>query len=154
MRPVHTISVTGHRTLPAGAARHIEAALHELATEHPGATWLTGGAVGTDQIAAHVLLARDERVELVLPFPPEIHAARWSGPARATFRNHLARAAAVHVLHPRYCPNGYRDRNQWLVDRADLVFAAWNGRSGGSGTAMTVRMADRRGLPVIWVSMA
>ena len=65
----------------------------------------------------------------------------------------LARAAAIQVLHPRYCANGYRDRNQRLVDRADLVFAAWNGRPG-SGTAMTVGLAGRRGLPVIWVNMA
>lgn len=154
MRPVHTIAVTGHRALPGGAARHIEAALHELADQHPGATWLTGGAVGTDQVATHVLLARGERVELVLPFPPAIQAARWTDRARVTFRDHLERAAAVHVLHRSYCANGYRDRNQRLVDRADLVFAAWNGRFGGSGTAMTVQMADARGVPVIWVALA
>jgi uncharacterized phage-like protein YoqJ len=152
MRPVKTIAVTGHRALPVGAARHIEAALHQLAAEYPGATWLTGGALGSDQIAASVLLARGERVELVLPFPPAIQAARWSVRAKATFRNHLARVAAVHIVHPRYCSNGYRDRNRRLVDRADLMFAAWNGRPG-SGTAMTVRMAGARGVPVIWVEM-
>lgn len=51
-----------------------------------------------------------------------------------------------------YHATGYRDRNQRMVDRADLLLACWNGRPG-SGTAMTVRMAEARRLPVIRVPM-
>lgn len=154
MRPVGTIAVTGHRPhhLPPGAARYIAAELNDLANRHPGATWLTGGAVGTDQIAAQVLLDRGERLELVLPFPPAVLAARWSGRYQSILRDHIDRAAAVHILHPRYSQTGYRDRNQRLVDGADFLVAAWNGRPG-SGTAMTVRMAGDRRLPVIVIPM-
>jgi uncharacterized phage-like protein YoqJ len=128
------------------------AAVGELSDQHPGATWLTGGAVGTDQIATRALLERGERVELVLPFPDAIQAARWTGRQHDTLRDHIARVAAVHVVHPRYTATGYRDRNQHMVDHADLLLACWNGRPG-SGTAMTVRMAQHRRIPVVWVGM-
>jgi len=38
-----------------------------VADRYPGATWLTGGAIGADQIATDELLARGERVVLRVP---------------------------------------------------------------------------------------
>jgi hypothetical protein len=66
---------------------------------------------------------------------------------------HLLSVAEVHVLTDHYDPAAYNRRNQWMVNRADLLVAFWNGRIRGSGTANTVRMADRVGLPVIWFPM-
>ena len=154
MLPVNTISVTGHRAhhLPARAGHYIQSAIHEAADQYPGATWLTGGATGSDQMATDVLLERGERVELVLPFPAAVQGARWSAAQRAKLRDHLGRVQAVHVLRNRYHPDGYRDRNRELVLRAGLLVAFWNMRPG-SGTAMTVRMAERARIPVIVVSM-
>ena len=154
MRAVHTIAVTGHRpqSLPRGAVRAIRTAIHELADLHPGATWLTGGAVGTDQIAAAVLLERGEHVELVLPFPPAIQGARWRSREVATHHDHLARAASIHIVSAAYNPAAYRERNRRMVARADLLLACWDGRFG-TGTAMTVRMAEAKRVPVVRVPM-
>ena len=154
MTPVKTIAVTGHRVphLPARAGHYIHCAIHEAADQYPGATWLTGGATGTDQMATDVLLERGECVELVLPFAPAVQGARWSTTQQAKLRDHVGRAQVVHVLRDNYHPDGYRDRNRELVRRADLLVAFWNGRPG-TGTAMTVRMAERARIPVIVVPM-
>lgn len=153
MRPVRTIATTGHRALPHGADRHIRAGVREIAGQHPGAVWLSGGAVGADTIVVDELLEQDKRVELVLPFDPLIQSARWTWDQKWTQMGHLLTVAEVHVLADHYDPAAYNMRNQWMVDRADLLVAFWNGRMRGSGTANTVRMADRAGLPVIWFPM-
>jgi hypothetical protein len=67
-----TLSVTGHRSLPSGAPYLIRTAVRQLVDRYPGATWVTGGACGTDQIVAGELLRLNQHVELVLPFPPDI----------------------------------------------------------------------------------
>lgn len=154
MRAVYTVAVAGHRprNLPRDAARYIRDAIHEVADQNPRVTWLAGGAIGADQIATDVLLERGERVELVLPFDPEIQSARWSWVQRFVQFRQLLRAARVHVVRDRYDPAAYRDRNRVMVERANLLLAFWNGRPG-SGTAMTVRMAEARRVPVIVVGM-
>jgi len=154
MRAVNTIAITGHRAhhLPVRAGHYIRSAIQEAADLYPGATWLTGGATGSDQMATDVLLERGERVELVLPFPAAVQGARWSCDQQAKLRHHLGRVQAVHVLRRVYHPDGYRDRNRELVRRADLLVAFWNGRPG-TGTAMTVRMAQHARIPVIVVPM-
>jgi uncharacterized phage-like protein YoqJ len=154
MRAVRTIALTGHRPrhLPRDAARHIRAAVREVADQYPGATWLTGGAIGADQIATDELLALGRRVELVLAFPVAVQAARWAAHQRRALDGQLQGVAGVDIVSPRYRASGYHERNRRLVQRADLLVACWNGRPG-SGTAATVRMAEARRLPVIVVPM-
>lgn len=155
MRAIRTIATTGHRpgSLPRDAERHIRAGVREVAEQYPGATWLTGGAIGADQIATSELLDRGERVELVLPFDPIVQAERWSFNQQLTQLDHLLRVAEVHVVCDRYDRAAYHKRNRRLVERADLLVAFWNGRLRGSGTAATVRLADELQVPVIWVPM-
>lgn len=77
---VSTIAITGHRPakLPRWAPPYICRVLQDLVKRYPGATWLTGGAIGVDQITTKRRLGLGQIVELILPFPPEIQAARWS----------------------------------------------------------------------------
>ncbi len=43
-------------------------------------------------------------------------------------------------------------RNEYMVDRADLVLALWNGTPGGTGNC--VRYARTRGVPVFVIDPA
>lgn len=43
-------------------------------------------------------------------------------------------------------PSLYQDRNKWMVDRADVVFAIWDGSSGG--TRNCVNYAIKRSVPI------
>lgn len=120
----------------------------DLVAQLPGWTWVTGSAIGTDMMAAEHLLALGQRVELVAPFPLSVQSARWSPAQRGTLRDLLGRVAAVEVLRTRYHVAGYRERNQRMLDRADLLVVVWNGAHTG-GTASVVREAQRRGMPVV-----
>lgn len=148
-----TVAITGHRPkrLPRQGADRIRASIWELVFRFPQATWLAGGAIGTDQIATDELLALGQRVELVLPFRPEVQAELWSESQRQVLFQQIANAAAVEVLREAYHPDGYRERNNRLVERADLVVAYWDGTP--SGTAATVYEAVRQKVPVHWVPM-
>jgi len=142
------LALTGHRGLPPGAPVLIRQQLEELVRLYPSATWLSGGAVGVDQVAAQALLALGQRVEFVLPFPIDIQSARWSTAQRETLRFLVTRAAAVEVLATRYHVTGYHIRNRRLLERADVLVAFTDGRSTG-GTASVIREARRREMPVL-----
>lgn len=42
-------------------------------------------------------------------------------------------------------PTSFADRNAMIVERSDRVDAFWNGKEKGSGTFMTMKMAQRAG---------
>jgi uncharacterized phage-like protein YoqJ len=119
-----------------------------LVARLPGWTWLSGGAIGIDLLAAHHLIDLGQRVELVTPFPPDVQSTRWSPGQRQSLRDVLARVAAVEVLRTCYHVAGYRERNQRMLERADLLVVVWDG-GGAGGTASMVSGARRRGMPVI-----
>jgi predicted Rossmann fold nucleotide-binding protein DprA/Smf involved in DNA uptake len=149
-----TLSVTGHRSLPPGAPMVIRSTVRQLVDRYPGATWVTGGAIGTDQIATDELLKLGQRIEVVLPFVPDIHTAKWTPTQRQELLEQLERVTKpIEIMRTEYDVAGYHERNRRLVERADLLVAVWNGRND-SGTASTVKQAARQGVPVYWVPVA
>ena len=52
------------------------------------------------------------------------------------------------MLQTHYTPDCLRKRNRYMVDRADIVLAVWNGSP--SGTGQTVWYARETGKPV-WI---
>jgi len=142
------LALTGHRGLPPGAPALIRRQLEELVLQYPGSTWLSGGAVGVDQVAALVLLELGQRVEFVLPFPLRLQSARWTSVEREALRALTAQAAAVEILRDGYHVGGYHQRNRRLLERADVLVAFTDGRATG-GTASVIRQAERKGVPVI-----
>ena len=147
------IAVTGHRPgrLGPGGAARVRHEMRRLVMRHRGAVWRTGGAVGADQIAADVVLDAGQLLELVLPFPPHIQAARWRDDQRERLANQIARAHDVVCLADVYDAAVYHERNLELVHAADVLVAFWDGRP--SGTAATVRAAHQACVPVYWVAV-
>lgn len=148
------IAITGHRPAGLGARgpARIRAAIRDLVGHHPGALWLAGGAVGADQIAADELLNLGQRLQLVLPFPVALQAARWAPQAACVLAAQVARAEAVDIVRDTYNVGAYHERNRRLVQRAELLVAFHNGRPFG-GTASTIREAHRQHVPVLVVPM-
>jgi len=148
MLAVHTVAVTGHRDLGPAGADTVRRVIREIAPTLPRATWLCGGAVGADQLAAHELILHGARLELVLAFPLDVQGARWSPSDRWRLEAQAAYAECVEVVQVRYRSDGYHRRNRRLVQRADMVLAFWRvGQQGG--TASTIREAHRRNVPVV-----
>lgn len=104
--------------------------------------FITGGALGVDQWAAEILVERND-VEHTIALPYASYGENWPEESRKHLAD-LCSKSWVHVV----CEGGYAAyknhvRNQWMVDRADLVVAVWNGALKG-GTASCVDYAKKK----------
>jgi SMODS and SLOG-associating 2TM effector domain 1 len=131
-------------------------------------------AEGADRIVAAMVLSTDARLctrprELTvpLPFPLDYYRGTDDHPgsdcqdvqSQAEFDHLYAAACQTRLLHA-YAPSdsklrtsGYNDAGKFVVGHSDLLIALWDGQDNGldAGTAAIVRLALRRGIPVIWV---
>jgi uncharacterized phage-like protein YoqJ len=119
--------------------------------------FLSGMAQGVDTWAAETVIAqrdagaRHARLVAAIPFAGQERV--WPQAAQERYRSILARADEVVVLrHPTTIPTSAQvagwlhARNRWVIDRADLLVAVFDGSPGG--TAEAVRYARDRRVPV------
>jgi hypothetical protein len=131
-------------------------------------------AEGADRIAADLVLNCDTRLshrtrELVVPLPFGLDYYRGrdgqpgsdcsSPQSQAEFDRLQSAALWTRPLHP-HGPADQAQRNAWyrdvgkyVVEHCDLLFALWDGQDTAqdAGTAAIVRLALKRGTPVIWI---
>ena len=113
-----------------------------------------GGAMGVDMWVTEALLALREEgefcPEICLAVPFEGYPDRWNEDDRRRMAALRRRCQQVAVVtdgkHP---AEDYKARHRYMVDRADCLLAVWDSGRGRSGTGMTVRYAEGRGLPVL-----
>ncbi len=114
--------------------------------------FISGVARGFDLWAAEVVLRmRGEYPGIALvcavPFPGQ--ARSWSDEDQARYVAVLDAADEVLVLAEYYHRGVYHVRDRAMVDRAELVVCAYDGRPGG--TAYTVGYAQRMGRDLIFI---
>lgn len=113
-------------------------------------TFLAGGAVGFDTLAAEAVLAlKDEGapVRLVLALPAEDQPNKWTDSDRQRYTAILSRADETHYAALSSNPQAMRKRNRYLAEHADCCVAYLATTSGG--TFYTVGKAMERGVPVL-----
>lgn len=121
-------------------------------------TFITGMALGVDQWFAEAVNAMREglamngshakNVRLVAAVPFEGQASKWPSPSRKRWRRIIERCNEVEqVCDGGYSPSKYQRRNEWMVDRSDVVLAVWNG--GRGGTFNCVEYAIGEDVPVL-----
>ena len=111
--------------------------LARIRDNHPDKeiTVISGVALGFDQALAQAALEAEMRVVAAVPF--EGQESRWGRDSQAAYRQLLDRIVAaggeVHVVSPGgYSPAKMQTRNEWMVDRADVVLGLNSGRAGGT----------------------
>jgi uncharacterized phage-like protein YoqJ len=103
-------------------------------------TFITGGALGVDQIAAQAVISVREhrngiRLIIAKPFPSQ--SCKWPKKSQDAFDALCAQAdEVVNVSDDPFTREKMQIRNEWMVDRADAVIAAWNGGNGGTGNCV------------------
>ena len=130
-----------HKKYLASLARQIEELIESGYTH-----FLSGGALGVDQdFAEAVLYAKQVHagIELEIAVPCRNQAARWSEAEQLRYRSILDRADRVEILSENYTRFCMLKRNEYMVDKSDLVLAYWNGEESG-GTWYTMRYANRK----------
>lgn len=106
---------------------------------------ISGGALGWDQALAEAALRNKLPLVMALPFPG--FEDRWPAASKTHLHSLMHRASkVVFVCDPGYAGRKMQERNEWMVDRADVVLALWDGSTGGTGNC--VRYANKVGKPV------
>lgn len=111
--------------------------------------FLSGGALGFDQMAARIVLSLREKypwIRLIMVIPFDGQADRWTEDQRRQWLDIIETSdKVIHISHS-YDKGVFFRRNHYLVEHADLLLAAYDGQPGG--TASTIAYAKRHGVRV------
>lgn len=115
--------------------------------------FMSGGALGFDQMAARIVLSLREKypwVRLIMVIPFDGQADKWSREQRGRWLEIIeASDKVIHLSHG-YDKGVFFRRNHYMVDHANLLLAAYDGQPGG--TAGTVAYARRHGVRVACIA--
>lgn len=147
---------TGHRQLPADKAEEIVTALDREIENliAKGITdFISGGALGFDQIAASFIIGKREmgkNIRLIFALPCRDQDVGWSDKQRTLYQNLIKKADKIVYVSEEYNPFCMKRRNYYMVDHSShCVCALLRERSG---TSQTVAYARRKGLQIINVA--
>ena len=142
-------SFTGHRIIAPEKASSLEMLLDravEYAYSEGCRTFLCGGALGFDTMAAKIVISKRIKysdIRLLMVLPCKNQAERWSNRARSMYEYTVSVADEVIYISESYTPSCMRDRNLYLAEYCDMLIA-YVGRSN-SGAAQTMRLAEHFG---------
>ena len=108
--------------------------------------FISGGAIGVDMdFADAVLQAKKQHKDIVLEIavPCRNQDLKWGKADKKRYAEILNSADFVNVLSESYTSFCMQKRNEYMVDKSDLVLAFWNGEESG-GTWNTINYAKRK----------
>jgi len=111
--------------------------------------FLSGGALGMDMYAAEIVLELRQQypwigLEMVIPYDSQ--ADHWEEVYQTRYAILLEAADIVTCTGHEYTKGALFRRNRYLVDNADLLLAAYDGKPGG--TQMTCDYAKKMGVRI------
>ena len=108
--------------------------------------FISGGAIGVDMdFAEAVLQAKKHHKNVVLEIavPCRNQDLKWSKDDKKRYVEILKSADHVNILSENYTYFCMQKRNEYMVNKSDLVIAFWNGEESG-GTWNTINYAKRK----------
>ena len=145
-------SFTGHRQIN----KEHKAKLTELlskavsyAYDNGVRSFLAGGAVGFDTLAAKTVIAfrmSHPDVRLIILVPCKNQAEKWTSYEKNVYEYTLSVADEIEYLSDEYYDGCMKERNAELAGRCDMLIAYVGKHIGGS--AQTLRMAEKLGKAV------
>ena len=151
---MNNISFTGHRDV---SGEKVKCQLRETLTEliaNGSYMFFAGGAAGFDTLAAKTVL--DLRalhpwitLTLILPCPPDEQTRSFSSALRQEYFEIMKAADNIEIISQHYTNGCMKQRNQRLIDCADICVCYYNDSKFASGTGQTVRMAQKKGIDII-----
>jgi uncharacterized phage-like protein YoqJ len=119
---------------------------------------INGMALGVDQIfCEESIYLRDKRARYFNPFvrivveaavPCFGHASKWPKKSQDAYERLIYQCDDVTIVTKApYSPAVMQKRNEYMVDKADVLIAVWNGKSGG--TANCVKYAQKKDVKII-----
>ncbi len=157
MDVLSTCCFTGHRTFQASKIETVIINLNremDRLIEKGVTSFISGGALGFDQIAASLVIAKKEQgrnVRLLFALPCKNQDALWNEKQKVLYRNLLSQADEIIYVSEEYEPLCMKNRNQYMVNHSAYCICALLHQK--SGTAQTVRFAHNKGLEVINIAV-
>jgi uncharacterized phage-like protein YoqJ len=118
--------------------------------------FISGGALGVDQIAAEAVIHRKKNpayfnIQLIIAKPFPSQASKWPAHAVEVYDRICGKAdTIVNVSEDPYTREKMQLRNEFMVNHSDAVIAVWNGGNGGTGNC--VRYARSQFKPILIVN--
>ena len=112
--------------------------------------FMSGGALGFDQIAASLIVAKKEmgkKLRLIFALPCKNQDAHWDEKQKELYQNLLGEADEIVYVSEDYDPFCMKRRNKYMVEHSAYCICALLHEK--SGTAQTVRFARKKGLKII-----
>ena len=146
-----TVCFTGHRTL-FDPRQDVEKRLEDVVRGciiNGARTFITGGAVGFDTIAAQLIIRlRSEfpniYLALALPCPPEQQTLKWTDEQKAEYYEILNKANFTKIVSEHYTSSCMYVRNRLMVDRSGILICYLRRNKGG--TYYTVNKKKKKGI--------
>ncbi|MFA7637536.1 MAG: SLOG family protein [Monoglobales bacterium] len=116
--------------------------------------FISGMALGVDMWAAEIVLSlkkTDSRITLEAAVPYRKQSASWSFDNKSRHSKILKDCDKVTYVSENYSAYCMMKRNKYMVDSSDLVIAATDDFSGGSGK--TALYARSKGVPVWFINI-
>lgn len=150
-----TVAFTGHRPTKLGGydesnpiAVYVKTELRkeiERFIEEGFTTFISGGALGVDQMAAEIVIEKKADLIIARPFPSQ--HVKWIPSAQKRFFAILAQARDVIDVSPDpYQIWKMQTRNIWMVDHSSFLIAVYDGSGGGTGNC--IEYAQKIGRPI------
>lgn len=104
---------------------------------------ISGMAQGWDQALAQA--AVNLGVPFIAAVPFEGQECKWSEKGRKYYHRLLSKAELVeYVCEEGYAPQKMQIRNQWMVNKCDMILAMWDGTSGGTANCLKYAYSQQK----------
>lgn len=134
------VAATGHRPNKLGgyspeAGNKLRIIAYQWLMENKPSKVITGMALGWDQ--AITLACFQAGIPYIAAVPFKGQHLMWPQNSQNLYISLLLQSDHIEYV----CNEGYaawkmQKRNEWMVDRADLILAMWDGSSGGTGNCI------------------
>ena len=115
--------------------------------------FISGMARGVDIWASEIVLqlkSEGHPVKLICALPYNGFERNWKAYWQNKYNLILSHADLVRYISPRYSPDCFKSRNEWMVNHSSRVIAVYNGKSGG--TKNTIKYAKIQNISVHIIS--
>ena len=154
-----TCCFTGHRNISKYNLEKLKAELEnaiEQLISYGVINFEAGGALGFDTIAALTVLKVKEKIpqiKLILVLPCRNQADKWNESDVETYEYIKSQSDKYFYTSENYNKGCMLKRNRYMVDHAEYVISAWDGRKSG-GTYATVNYARKLNRKIINLNLS
>ena len=146
------IAITGHRDLSGlGGQNQVRCILSNwmqgIKSKYSDTIIITGGAYGTEIIAAEEAHKANLVFQVYLPFPAEILTQKWTEADKQRLFKVLENAFKETTVSCQFSLLAYKQKNKSMIDAANIVIAFYDGRQRG-GTLYAIKYANLQYKPV------